>query len=231
MRNVLWATIATRGPMGQQRYETEIQEALQLASTDWRFSVKKVTSARSSIAGAVRVPSRLNQLAPLPFSRLIGTLIYGRPDLVHRFDLRLPAAGGTEVVTVHDVPPLRFLDEGRLTKAAAASARRAQRVTCLSRFAADEVSELLGVTAIDVIPYGVSADYAVSLPASDEALVALGIDRPFIMHAAGASARKNLPQLARAWRQLSAERDDVLLVLCGPPTSAATTRSMRYPES
>jgi glycosyltransferase involved in cell wall biosynthesis len=216
MRSVLWATIATRGPMGQQRYENEIQDALQQATSDWRFSVKRVTSARSPIAGAARVPSRLNRLAPLPLSRLIGTIVYGRPDLVHRFDLRLPAAGGPEVVTVHDVPPLRFPDEGALTKAAAASARRARRVICPSRFAADEVSALLGVTAIDVIPYGVSADYAGSLPTSEAALVALGIDRPFVMHAAGASARKNLPQLARAWRQLSAERDDVLLLLCGP---------------
>jgi glycosyltransferase involved in cell wall biosynthesis len=217
MRRVVWATIATRGPMGQQRYENEIQAALAESPEDWSFDLRRITSARSPIEGAARVPARLNQRAPLALSRLIGSVVYGRPDLVHRFDLRLPAAAGVEVVTVHDLPPLRFPDEGQLATASAAGARRAVRVICPSRFAADEVSELLGVTEIDVIPYGVSADYADSAAATDDELAALGIDRPFVLHAAGASARKNLPGLAAAWRDLSASRDDLLLVLCGPP--------------
>jgi alpha-1,3-rhamnosyl/mannosyltransferase len=203
--------------MGQQRYENEIQrELVEVADGTWQFSLRRVTSARSSIDGAAKVPSRLNRAAPLPLSRLVGGLVYGRPDLVHRFDLRLPAPLGPEVVTVHDLPPLRFPDEGTLTASAAAGARRARRIICPSEFAASEVRELLGVDAIDTIPYGVSDDYLHAPPAGDDELAAHGIDRPFVLHAAGASARKNLRGLATAWRTISGDRDDVLLVLCGP---------------
>lgn len=216
MRKVVWVTIASNAPMGQQRYESEIQRALRALDHDWTFSARRVTSARSDIAGARRLPSRLNSRAPLTLSRALGALLYGHPDLVHRFDLRLPAAVGAEVVTVHDLPPLRFPDEGTTTVATAASARRARMVICPSEFAANEVRELLGVRAVRVIPYGVSDDYLNAAPATDEALRTLGIDRPFVLHAAGASARKNLPALAAAWRQLSETDEDVQLVLCGP---------------
>ena len=33
MSNVVWATIATAGPMGQQRYESEIQAAISRSRT------------------------------------------------------------------------------------------------------------------------------------------------------------------------------------------------------
>jgi alpha-1,3-rhamnosyl/mannosyltransferase len=70
---------------------------------------------------------------------------------------------------------------------------------------------------VDVIPYGVSDDYQTSTPATSELLASHGIDRPFVVHAAGATQRKNLAGLASAWRQISSRGDDVQLVLCGPP--------------
>jgi glycosyltransferase involved in cell wall biosynthesis len=217
MYRVTWVTIATANPMGQQHYEQEIQAALQrVAGPEWSFELVTVGSARSRMAGAKRVPTRLNDAAPLPVSRVAGRLLYGTPDLVHRFDLRLPAAWGPEVVTVHDLPPLRFPDEGQLTRAAAASARRAARVVVPSRFAGEELARLIGVSDAEVIPHGISDDYRHSVEAGDDELSSLGISAPFVLHAGGASERKNLSGLADAWRWLADRHPRLTLVLCGP---------------
>lgn len=216
MPRVVWGTIATAGPMGQQRYESEIQTAIAREAQGWSFDARRVTSLRSGLAGARRIPARLNGGASLAVSAILGRYVYGSADLYHRFDLRLPAAPQPEVVTVHDVPPLRFADEGVLTKAAADSARRARRVIVPSRFAADEVKELLGVQDSVVIPYGVSDDYSGASALSDGELKNLGVHPTFIIHAAGASARKNLAGLAQAWRVVAAAESEVQLVLCGP---------------
>ncbi len=144
-------------------------------------------------------------------------MLYGNPDLVHRFDLRLPAAWGSEVVTIHDLPPLRFPDEGRLTRSAAAGAQRAARVIVPSRFAGEELAELIGVSDVEIVPYGLSAEYVDSVEATDDDLLAVGICPPFLLHAAGASLRKNLTGLADAWKLISSRHPDLTLVLCGPP--------------
>jgi alpha-1,3-rhamnosyl/mannosyltransferase len=204
--------------MGQQRYEHEIQAAmLDAAGPEWSFASVVVTSVSSGIPGARRTSMRLVNMAPLMVSRLAARLAYGTADLVHRFDLRLPAAPGKEVVTVHDLPPLRFPDEGRLGRSALAGARRADRVIVPSRFAAGELAELAGVGDAEVIPYGVSAEFRDSVAATDQELRAMRITSPFVLHAAGASLRKNLSGLADAWRQLERARPELSLLLCGPP--------------
>ena len=217
MHRVVWATIATSGPMGQQRYESEIQTALMRATVgEWAFRRASVTTASSGVAADRRFPDRLNRSLPLVGSRLAGLYLYGRPDLVHRFDLRLPAAFGREVVTVHDLPPLRFGDEGRLTRSALDGARRAARIIVPSAFAASEIKELIGRSDAEVIPYGVSDDFRSAASAEDAELTALGVTSRFVLHAAGASERKNLVGLADAWRRISSDHDMVQLVLCGP---------------
>jgi glycosyltransferase involved in cell wall biosynthesis len=218
MPTVTWAAIATANPMGQQVYEREIRHALrQAANEGWTFRDVRVGPMRTPLPGAVRAPARFGRHAPLSVARVVGALVYRTHDLVHRLDLRLPPSLGPEVITIHDLPPLRFSDEGRLPASAAAGARRARMVICPSRFAADEVRELLGVKRIEVIPYGLSPVFRNPIRAGDEVLTALGIRDRFILHAAGATARKNLPELARAWGRVSERYQDVQLVLCGPP--------------
>jgi glycosyltransferase involved in cell wall biosynthesis len=216
MPRVVWSTIATGDPMGQQRYETEIQAAIRrVAGAEWSFEAVTVASARSSMVGAKRFSTRLNRSLPLPASRLAGRYLYGDPELVHRFDLRLPAAYGCEVVTIHDLPPMRFRDEGELTRAALPGARKATRVIVPSAFARDEMAELIDLQECVIIPHGVSDDYALSQPATDEALQRRGIRTPFLLHAAGAGERKNLAGLADAWRRLSTLHPDLTLVMAG----------------
>lgn len=215
---VTWAAVATTTPMGQQHYETEIQRALRaLATPDWRFRSVRVGPLRAGVPGVRRSPTRLLARAPLPVALSLGAALYRTRGLVHRFDLRLPPHPGPEVVTAHDLPPLRFPDEGTMPASVAAGARRARAVIVPSEFAADELQELLGVRRPVVVPYGLSRVYAAPRPAPDELLESLGVREPFVLHAAGATSRKNLPALAAAWRAVADEDSEPALVLCGPP--------------
>lgn len=220
MSTVLWASIATSNPMGQQRYEFEIQRSLRDAvppGSGWRFADVRVQSLRGSIPGARRCPVGLYQRASLPVATLLGAAVYRTMGLVHRFDLRLPPTPGPEVATVHDLPPARFDDEGSLPRSIAAGTRRAKMVICPSDFAAREITELLGVERVRVIPYGVSQPWDDPHPATDGDLARLNVRPPFVIHAAGATRRKNLAGLAEAWGRLGPLFPDLTLVLCGPP--------------
>ena len=216
MQRVTWAAMSSGDPMGQQHYESRIQRTIaELAGPDWRFRELRVASARSAAGGHVRrVPMGAYFRAPLPLALAMGAVAYRTGQLVHRLDLRIPPAPGPEVVTIHDLPPLRFGDEGTIPHSAAAGARRARRVICPSRFAATEVCELLGVAEenVSVIPNGVDEIFF------DPDLAAPRVmpDGPFVVHAAGATERKNLAALADAWRMLVPKHPGLSLVLAGP---------------
>jgi glycosyltransferase involved in cell wall biosynthesis len=149
--------------------------------------------------------------------RSAGHFIYRGRDVVHRMDLRLPPAPHPEVLTVHDVVPLRFPDEGRLPHDAASSAQRAVVVICPSQFAADEVASQLGVAAPVAIHNGVDQRFFGATPMTESALEALGIRGQFVFHAGGCTERKNLAGLAAAWPLIRSARPDAMLVLAGPP--------------
>lgn len=221
MRQVSWATMSSASPMGQQGYEREIQRALtELAGADWQFSRIELGSLRSATATR-RYPARLYGMVPLPVARLLGAAVYRSRSLLHRFDLRVPPALGPEIITIHDLPPLRYPDEGSLPASAAAGARRASLIICPSTFAADEVTELLGVDRdrVRVIFNGIGPAFASPEPADDSELMRHGINGPFVVHAAGATERKNLRALAAAWRAVARAVPATTLVLCGPPDS------------
>jgi alpha-1,3-rhamnosyl/mannosyltransferase len=217
-RSVAWVTMASAHPMGQQRYETSLQRALRRREQDgWVFSSRRVSSLRSRERGGVRLPQRALAAAPSLAVRTVVQLAYGPARLVHRFDLRLPPRLGREVLTVHDLPPLRFPDEGRLSPRALASARGAVGVICPSQFAAEEVRTLLRPRRLWVVPYGVDEEVRRAAPLAPTELASHGITGRFVLHAAGATTRKNLDALALAWRQVAARCADTTLVLCGPP--------------
>jgi len=132
-------------------------------------------------------------------------------------DLRLPPAPRPEVLTVHDVVPLRFLDEGALPSDAVSAAQRAVVVICPSKFAADEVASQLGVLAPVAIHNGVNRKFFGATPLHEDGLAALGIRSPFVLHAGGCTERKNLAGLAGAWSLVHASRPATTLVLMGPP--------------
>jgi glycosyltransferase involved in cell wall biosynthesis len=202
--------------MGMQHYQLQLLRALEeLTHEDasWCFSTLAVDSMRGDAPDGHRLPLRLVEAAPYGFARAVGRLTYGRPDLVHRFDLRLPPPASAEVVTVHDLPPLHFPDEGAMPGWALRSARSAGAVICPSRFAADEVRNVVGDVPTIVTPNGLHPAF----DAGAETPVQRAVEGPYVLHAGGATARKNLAALADAWRSVQPELPDVTLVLVGPP--------------
>jgi glycosyltransferase involved in cell wall biosynthesis len=217
-RTVAWVILGSAHPMGQQHAESSLQRALRQRARDgWVFTTRRVVSLRSRDGGGLRLPMRAMTAAPRLATGAVGQVAYGRARLVHRFDLRLPPRLGQEVVTVHDLPPLRFQDEGRLSGRAVASAHAAAGVLCPSQFAADEVTTLLRPRRVWVVPNGVGEEVARALPLTADDRAAHGIAERYVLHAGGATTRKNLDALAPAWKRVAARCPDVTLVLCGPP--------------
>jgi glycosyltransferase involved in cell wall biosynthesis len=220
--------------MGQQVHELRLFEELQAAGDGhWLLSDVSIASVRTGGAGSRRLPLRLLWSAPYRAAALVGAAAYGRTDLLHRLDLRCPPSGRREIVTIHDLPPLRFDDEGSLPRWAARSARAAAAVICPSEFAAEEVRKLLGVRRIRVVPNGVDSSFAHAEPLSAVELAPFRIEGRFVLHAGGATRRKNLDSLAAAWPMVLEGAPDALLVLCGPPHPRrdelfAGTEGVRY---
>lgn len=218
MRTVCWTRLASALPMGQQLHEERLRMALKAGHSD-RFEIvdRVLQPLRGSSRADRRLPLRVVWRLPYGAAAAVGRKLYGSVDLVHRFDLRCPPSGRDEVVTVHDLPPWRFLDEGELPRWTIRSARKALLVICPSEFAADEVRTLLGVERVRVIPNGVDCSLGDAKPLSDAELGELGLEGLLVVHAGGATARKNLGALARAWPLVLSEAPDAVLALCGPP--------------
>lgn len=166
--------------------------------------------------------SRLRWL-PLALNRAVtGLLLDGeRLDLCHLLALSLPAPRRTPyVVTIHDLPPLRFADEGTLPAWAGRSARGARAIITPSEFGKREIMELLGVPAekVHVIANGCPHDafHPGVLPAGRDTLARLGIEGPFLLYVGGFTRRKNVPALLQAWRQIESAHPGLSLVLAGP---------------
>lgn len=186
--------------MGQQRYETDLQKALVALpeAEDWRFRSVRIAGMRSPVSGVRRIPSGLLAEHDLRVARAVGRYAYPF-GLVHRFDLRLPPVGRREVTTVHGLEPWHFADEGLLPSWLERAA--AQSFGCItpSGFTASDVRKHLGVRNVWVVPHGIDDSWRTGGPLSEQAQRSLGITGRYVLHAAGASARKNLTALAEAW--------------------------------
>jgi glycosyltransferase involved in cell wall biosynthesis len=216
-RRLALASLCSREPMGQQVFERELNRRAQAAlGQGWTVDRVEVRTLRSPLPGTVRIPSHLLIDASPGLRRAAGRFIYRGHDVVHRLDLRLPPAPHPEVLTVHDVVPWRFPDEGKPPSDAAVTARRAAVVICPSQFSAEEVASQFGVVEPVTIPNGVDRAFFDATPLAEEGLTALGIRSPFILHAGGCTLRKNLDGLADAWPLVRAARPDTTLVLMGP---------------
>ena len=216
-------TTATAVPMGAQAYERHIisrapAALAALSGPDGPWDVRHVVmrSLRSPLPGSRRLP--MGWLAGgSPRTRAAaGRLAYAGGGLVHRMSLELPPAP-REVVTLHDVVAWRYADESPPVRAAAEELRRAAAVVCVSAYTAAEAVDLLGLADPVVVPNGVEDRYFGAEPLGAAALAELGVARPYVLTAGGASERKNLQGLAEAWSRVHAARPDVTLVLAGPP--------------
>lgn len=219
MERLAISTMATAVPMGAQVYEREIasRAAAALAATGrtWRVDEVVARSLRSGLEGTRRMPVGLLERGSPALRRAAGRILYPR-GVVHRMSLTLPPAP-REVVTLHDVVAWRFSDEGEPIAAAAAELRAAAAVVCVSAATASDAVDLFGLDNVRVVHLGVDDRFRDAQPMPIAARERLGIDRPYLLHAGGASRRKNLVALSEAWRGIAARHPELLLVLAGPP--------------
>lgn len=220
MNRLVIATAATELPMGAQVYENEVAsraaEALAAEPGEWTIDRLVARSIRSPLAGTKRLPMGLLQSGGATLRRSIGRFVYPSGALVHRMGLTLPP-GSREVVTMHDTVAWRFPDEGTPPTTAGDELRQAAAVVCVSQYTADEVAEMFGVERLFVTHLGVDQRFHDPVPLTAIELERLGIHGRFVLHAGGASRRKNLEGLAAAWRDVRDAVPGVSLVLAGPP--------------
>jgi glycosyltransferase involved in cell wall biosynthesis len=217
---IVMAVRAAGALMGQQQYQQQLLARLPGLLPGFRGVT--VRSLRSPLPGDVRLPlNRISRL-PLPAQAMVARLALGRADLLFRDELLIPAAR-REVITVHDLAPLRFDDEGvdNVPRYGPQSVRRARAVICPSEFSAGEVRDLLGAQDVQVIPNGIDDVLLRSDPPTsqlkDHLRRRFGLPDRFVLHSGGATKRKNLVALAAAWSLVHARDPGTALVLCGPP--------------
>lgn len=143
------------------------------------------------------------------------------PDLWHSLALSFPAPGGRPaILTIHDLPPARFSDEGRLPKWGKQAARAADLIITPSEFGKREIVELLRVdpAKVHVVLNGLEHDrFNLQVPVADAATLSkLGINGGFLIYAGGHSQRKNVPALLEAWKTVAPRHPDLSLLLAGP---------------
>jgi len=226
------------GPrMGMGHYERLLLGSLLgsgASEAGWRFDIRfagRVPRAdleapeRSGLEAATcegYAPDRLARL-PWPIARGVLKLSHRlpMPDLFHSLSLAYPApAGRPAVYTIHDLPPARFPDEGRLPRWAKEAARSAAGVVTPSEFAKSELVSLLGLPEerVHVVPNGYEREvFRLEVTAADPALLAgFGIHGPFLLYSGGFTRRKNVRALLEAWAQLAPSFPELSLVLAGP---------------
>lgn len=213
------AYVAVQGGMGQQMADAALIAALR-EQDDLEVEPYPVGPVRTSLSVRRRLPLGRLDAAPFAVKRAAGMLSYPR-TLVHRFDCRLPPAPN-EVVTVHDLAPLRFPDEGAWPRHVGEGLRRARAVVCPSQFSADEVSAEYGLSNVHVVPNGLDPAFVDAKPLAAVERRKLGIPPRYVLHTGGATTRKNLGSLAAAWPSVCGAFPGVGLVMCGPPHGRRT---------
>lgn len=216
------ATIATGSPMGAQAYQEQVagraESALAVVDErDWDTRRLVFRSMRSELRGNRRLPLGRVAHASATRRRALGRVLYGGDAVTHRMNLELPPSPHRDVITVHDVVAWRFPDESAPVPAAIEEARRAAAVICVSEFSAREAVELLGITEPHVVHNGVEDRFFDAEPLPSGIRRSLGLPDEYVLHAGGASRRKNLEALAEAWPLVHRERPSLGLVLAGPP--------------
>ena len=229
MHRLTIATIATDAPMGAQVYQERIAERAAVALGEgWQLRRAIFRSMRSPLPGNRRLPFGGVTAASPAIRRQLGRLLYPGDTVTHRMNLELPPAPGGDVITIHDVVAWRFPDESPPVGAAAEEARRADAVICVSEFTANEAVELLGIRDPYVVHNGIDDAFFDAAPLDEGERATLRLPERYVLHAGGASSRKNLPALAEAWPLVHRNRPDLTLVLSGPahPTRTALFTGM-----
>lgn len=197
---------------GQSIHDRLLLEALR----EELGSALGVASYGGTRSGAeIRCPVRFEQKLPYRLRRALGAALYRGASVVHRLDLR-PPPGRNEVLTIHDLAPLKFRDEGLIPSDARRAVRDAAAVVSVSAFAAAEIEEWSGRRDVHVVHNGLDPAVLEAAALTDDELQRLGVPpAPIVLQSGGGTTRKNLAALAGAWRQVAAVHPEARLVLTG----------------
>ena len=173
--------------------------------------------ARPAPARALRAAWQRTEWPPVE-------LLTGRLDVFHGTNFVLPPARARGVLTVHDLAYLLHrdtvsADSARLRELVPRGLARAGVVCVPSASVAAEVQETYRLAAdrVAVTPLGVDAAWAGATELPRDRLVALGLDRPYLLFVGTLEPRKNLGVLLRAFAAVcAADPDGPLLALAGP---------------
>jgi glycosyltransferase involved in cell wall biosynthesis len=209
---------------GQAIFERELERALGLARPEFVRTLE-VGGTRSH--ADVRLPDALQRRLPFGLRRMVGTALFRSP-LVHRLDLGVPPTKG-EILTVHDLAPLRYPDEGSLPQDARRSIQDAAVVITGSEFTAAEIRDYADRPDVRVVSHGVDERFFTASRHSASKPFPSLLDRPYVLHAGGTSHRKNLRALVRAWPAVRAEFPDLQLAMVGPPSTRRSALVDRSP--
>lgn len=165
--------------------------------------------------------ARLARLPLAAVQTLLNLRSGKKPDVTHSLALSFPLpTNAPGVFTIHDLPPARFSDEGKLAPWAKKAAHAARFIMTPSEFAKRELVELLRLPdeKIIVIPYGCEHEryYPDVVPAAKNQLEEWGIKGDFLLYAGGFTRRKNVAALLQAWKTVAPDYPDLTLVLAGP---------------
>jgi glycosyltransferase involved in cell wall biosynthesis len=198
-------------PMGLELAELCLLKALRQRSGDAALDIRVVgrrgASRHARVLGGRWIPARPGTLPRRASSGV---------DIVHLLGLELPPPSRQPfVVTIHDLAPLQFPDEGCLPPWTEEVAARAKLIFAPSKFTACEIEGRLSVPSerIRVIGGGPALEAKGVAPLSDAELSALGVRGPLILRYGGYTTRKRLSLLLDAWPLVR----NGTLVLSGPP--------------
>ena len=149
-----------------------------------------------------------------------------RIDVFHGTDFAIPYLPlRASVLVIHDLSPWK-----RGPQRARAAERTRQRTPYLLKLATQitthseairsELSDTFGIASskITAIPLAPAGTFRRQVGSSvTERLQRLGISRPYLLFIGDRNARKNLPGLIEAWRELRKNREKASLVLVGKP--------------
>ena len=174
---------------------------------------------------AVRwLPGRAAQFAWKTIGFPPFQLFAGPADVYHFPNFILPPLRGRAVVTIHDLAFMRFPDSIEdknyhyLTRHIRDTVNRAAAIVTVSRFAADEIVDLLGVDPdrVFAVHHGIDPTFAPP-PAAIVATARanLGLGAPYLLHVGTLEPRKSLEFLVDVFDRLDGY--DGNLVLAGRP--------------